>query len=562
MYLAASALIWMVSSAPVVAEVLPDTWQMAGEGMWRVLPGTPAVLWQGNADTVASALQTAPGNGPVVWRSYVEPSPTAAAAGIWFAATPNLDSGYRLTLGGNPGVGGVQLHDAAGALLWEDKYAPWTYYTPYVLEGIAEAGRVRVQVFRWDGTTLEAQSDWIEAPGSVPETMRGCGLYAEGIARFYCSEAADSPLSPIRADSATKLRLVTSDDSEWTIIGPGEWKWTTPEKKVLRQGLDVHRSSVVNAKLGGAEGRWRCRILLEKGAGGGGLLLRTDPQVQSGFLVWLGGTYGAGSLMLYRRPLGQMWSSDQGHWHYDTEYILEGTVKDGKVSGKLMKADGTVMVESPEMELSEEEKGLTGNLGFMTYIGKARFWDFSDETRVADATAAVEGPNASALGPDWVVSGGDWAWANDAKTALVQKAQKGSATAINTALTGSKGTYRATITPQEGAQAVSLLFQVSPDMKEGFEVRLGKGVALRTLSGRSLFEKPDFSWAPGQSYAVEGIVVTDRVSLRISDTEGNVLLKPDDFYVSDTNNTRVGGIGFRTIDGTSRFSDWSVQPLE
>jgi hypothetical protein len=232
------------------------------------------------------------------------------------------------------------------------------------------------------------------------------------------------------------------------------------------------------------------------------------------------------------------------------------------VSGKLRKADGTIMVESPEMALSEQEKSLTGNLGLMTYVGKGRFWDFSDETRVAEAGEATEGFAGAPLGEDWVVSGGDWAWANDARTALAQKAAKGTTAAVNTALTGTKGTYRASITPQEGAKAVGLLFQVSPDMEEGFEIRLGDGVTLQTLSGRTLFEKPDFAWMPGKTYLIEGIVVTDRVSLKVSDTEGGVLLKGDDFYVSDTNNTRVGGIGFKTNDGAAQFADWSVRPLE
>lgn len=559
MHFAAGALTWVISVAIAGAEAPGDSWQMAGEGTWQVLRGTPAVLWQGTPGVEASALQTVPGTGALVWRCFVEPAPNADAAGIWFAATPELEQGYRLTLGGNPGVGGVQLHDASGTLLWQDKYSPWTYYTPYVLEGIAEPGRVRVQVFRWDATTLEAQSDWLEAAGCAPDTMRTCGLYAHGIARFYHWGAAASALSPIVPDSPSKLRLVTSDDSEWTIIGPGEWKWMTPEKKVLRQGLDVPRSSVVNAKLGGAEGTWRCRILLEKGAGGGGLLLRTDPQHQAGFNIWLGGTHGAGSLMLYRMPMGQLWCGPQDHWHYDTEYILEGTVKDSKVSGKLMKADGTLIVESPPFDLTEEEKGLTGNLGLMTYVGKGRFWDFSDETRATEVAAPGEGPAASMLGSDWVVSGGEWAWHNEA---ILQNAREGLAAAVNTAMTGAKGVYSATITPQHDAQAVSLLFQVSPDMKEGFEIRLGTGIVLRTLAGRTLFEKLDFTWQHGRTYIVEGYVVTDRVSFQVSDAEGTVLFKSDEFYVSDTNNTRIGGIGFRTIDGAAQFADWSVRPLE
>lgn len=559
MHFAATALTWIASAALAGADTPADAWQTAGEGAWQVLPGTPAVMWQGSPGGAASVVQTIPGTAAIVWRCFVEPAPTADSAGIWFGATLDLASGYRLTLGGNPGLGGVQLHDASGTLLWEDKYAPWTYYTPYVLEGVAESGRVRVEVFRWDGATLEAQSDWIDAPGCAPDTMRACGLYAHGIARFYRWEPAVSPLSPIVADSPSKLRLVTSDDTEWTIIGPGEWKWMTPEKKVLRQGADVFRSSVVNANLGGGEGTWRCRILLEKGAGGGGLILRTDPQIQTGFNIWLGGNHGAGSLMLYRIPDGQLWCGPQDQWHYDTEYILEGTVKDGKVSGKLMKADGTLVVESPQLDLLEKEKGLTGNLGLMTYIGKGRFWDFSDATRVSEAAATVEGPAASMLGSEWVVSGGVWTWHNEA---ILQNEREGLAAAVNKAVTGAKGVYSATITPQQDAQAVSLLFQVSPDMKEGFEIRLEKGLLLRTLSGRVLYEKPDFVWTGGTSYLVEGIVVTDRVSVRVSDPAGNVLLKTDDYYVSDTNNTRIGGIGFQTLNGTAEFINWAVRPLE
>ena len=67
---------------------------------------------------------------------------------------------------------------------------------------------------------------------------------------------------------------------------------------------------------------------------------------------------------------------------------------------------------------------------------------------------------------------------------------------------------------------------------------------------------------PGAPYVVEGVVVTDRASMRILDTAGNVLLKTDDFYVSDTNNTRIGGIGFQTVNGAALVADWALRPLE
>ncbi len=99
---------------------------------------------------------------------------------------------------------------------------------------------------------------------------------------------------------------------------------------------------------------------------------------------------------------------------------------------------------------------------------------------------------------------------------------------------------------------------MSEDLQKGFECRLGEGVRLRSLDGRDLWTKGDVPWKAGVPYTLEGIVLTDRVSLRMLDASGAVLVQSEECYVSDTNNTRQGGLGFKLEGGAAHFSDWSV----
>lgn len=560
-------------TATAWAAPLDKAWLVRGEGDWKVIDETPEVIWQGASQGATSAILKSGGVGGV-WRCLVEPATHPQAAGFWFGASPDLAQGFLVTLGGTPRVGGVVLRDAKGKVIWQDKYAPFTYYTPYFVEGVVERGRVRVQVFAWDGKTLVAQSDWVEAPGADPAQGTFALHTDKTIARFYRWERAETALSPIVADSPTKLRLVKGEDSEWTIIGDADWKWTSGEQKVLRQGAKVERSTAMNTAIVGSEGTWRCRVVVGKGTGGSGMLFQAlaGPksgssllQVDKGFLVWLGGTYGAGGLMLYRTPGQALWSSPQEKWFYDTEYVLEGTIKDGKVSARMLKADGTtVIAASPVFDLTDEEKGRAGYVGFQTWKGTARFWDFSDATRATGA-APVEKPKVAAvspLGKAWRVPSGQWAPVGTDGKAVAQKGLSGEAVAVNTASQGAKGTYKCRVTPGKGTKSVSLLFQTAPDLSKGFELRMGEGLLLRSLEGREHWDLKGFTWEAGRSYVLEGTVITDRVRVRVLDGAGKVLAASEDRYVSDTNNTRQGHLGLRTQDGSAEFSAWSITKSE
>lgn len=540
---------------------LGDEWETVGEGTWSVTGRNPQVVWQGNIEGATKAVNLnldGPGN---VWRCLVEPGINAKNAGIWFGAARDLSRGFLLTLGGAE-AGGVELRDAEGSVLWQDKYAPWTSYTPYMLEGVVEPGRVRVQMLRWDRETLLAQSDWIVAPGAEPRADDVLALHTDSsIARFYRWERANTPLSPIVPDSPTKMRLTNDKSGTWVIVGDGDWRWTSADKKAIRQGATVERSTAVNTSLGGAEGTWQCRVQVDKGAGGSGLVLLTDEKAQRGFLVWLGGTYGDGGLMLYRLPLEALWSSPQGKWRYDTEYVLEGAIQGAKISARMLHADAdTVIAASPEFDLTEEEKDQTGFIGFQTWKGTAEFWGFSEQTRATPVETVAATP--SPLGEEWRVLDGQWKWRNPEKSVLEGIAKDGAATALCLNARGARCLFRCRAVPKEGTQSVSLLFQVNPDLSQGFECRLENGVLLQSLDGRELWRKDDFAWKTGKAYILEGIVVTDRVSVRVLDDAGKALLRSEECYVTQTNNDREGLIGFRIKGASAEFSEWSVTPSE
>lgn len=554
LFLTVVAVVTLASTArgARAAEPGPD-WTLTGSAQ-REVSRDPASFWQCSAGEANALLVTPPGEGNV-WRCMVEPGPTVERCGMWFAASQDLTSGLLLSLGTSEDAAGLQLSGPGGAVLWADRHAPWTFYTPCVLEAVTEEGRVRVQMFQWDAKTLLAQSEWVDLPKHTQGP--GMGLHTKGgAARFYRWTRADEPLSPIVANSPTKLRLKSAGGSAWAVVDEGDWRWMHANREVLRQGAELERSSAIHTGYEAGEGVWRCRVRIEEDTGGAGLLIRTDATSEEGFLVWLGGEWGNGSLILYRRPLEALWSSAQGKWAFNTDYVLEGCIADGKVSGRLLEADGeTVIAASPEVPLVDADKPF-GYIGFMTYHGQARFWDFPWQEDAGEQRAAQAQQNL----PGWNVIEGQWRTLKEPEGALEITA--GPATALSNQVQGTRGRWRCQVTPSCETSSVSLLFQVSPDLKKGFECRLGKGAVLRELSGRTLWTGADFAWRAGVTYVLEGNVLTDRVAVRILDAQGAVRAESEETYVSDTNNTRLGVLGVRGDDKGTRFSSFSVESFE
>lgn len=557
------------TSAPAdTSEPLGADWlvQEGGEWVW-VREYQRLVKQQNPTGTHSALLPTLSGRGGA-WRCWVEPALGTAGAGMWFQASPDLSRGFLGVLGGNPGVGGLRLQSAAGETLWEDRWAPWRIYQPYVLEGVVEPGRVRVQMFEWDGKTLVSQSDWIEVPAEATEPEGCLGLYtAEGIARFWHWARDETPLSPITEDAPNKRRLVQSEGSEWVIVGPGNWMWTDRRKQRIRQYAPVERSSAINRSLRGARQAWHCRVRVSPGAGGAGMLFQTDEEAQRGFLCWLGGNWGAGGLMLYRLPLDCLWSSGQDLWHYDTEYVLQGETRPGGVRAQMFAADGqTLLAASPWIEIPEEEAAREGYVGFMTWKGMAEFAEFSEETRLAVEPARPTEEEAEGLGLGWKAFGeGQWEWVSEEREAIRQTAAVEKATMLAPSPSGSLGVWRCRVRIPEGTDAAGLLFQADPDLKEGFLCLLTGppdlgSLKLQNLAGRTLWEGPQVVWQYGTEYVLEGHVEIDRVRVRLLTADGQtVLAESPAIYVSDTNNHRTGVLGFVTSGGPVEFKGWELE---
>lgn len=490
------------------------------------------------------------------WRASVSPAIGAREAGLWVLGGPGRKAGFLVVLGGTPGVGGFALRSADGKTLWEDRWAPWRAYQPRVIEAVVERGRVRVQMFGWDGKTLVSQGPWVTVPDQSTETAGQLGLYTrDGIARFWGAAIAPKPLAPIVDDAPNKRRLVQGKSPGWTVVGAGNWMWVSGRKQRLRQYAPVERTKAVHRHTSGVHRTWECRLRVDPGAGGAGMYFQCDETAERGLLAWLGGTHGNGSLMLYLLPGGAKWSGRQGHWRYNTDYVLRARTRKGEARVELLEADGKTVIQDSQWVKVGAAADTPGHLALHTWKGTATFWGFSES---AQAGPAAPAPDATQLGGGWAAHGGSWAWTNKAHTRLRQSAGAKQAIALNRKIAGSKGTWRCRVRIQPGTTAAGLVFQSSADRSDGFACLLtANGPALETLAGKQLWADPKVKWAHGRDYVLEGRVMTDRVAVRVLGPDGKtVVAECSDVYVPDTNNHRTGHLGLLSRGGPAEFWAW------
>lgn len=532
----------------------------------------PTGAWRHECEIIPMMRQTDPAGTSVAfsktqsgahgaWRVSAAPSIGAKEVGIWFQGSADPKSGFLATLGGGP-VGGFALKSADGKTLWEDQWAPWFAYHAYVLEGVVERGRARVQMFEADGETLVSQSPWVEVPQNLSERPGRLALYTrDGVARFWRAARADQPLSPITPDAPNKRRLV-QEGSPWTIIGPGNWMWTTGKKERLRQYAVIERTTAINRAVKGVLRTWECRVKVDPGAGGSGMLFQTNEEGDSGLLAWLGGKYGAGSLMLYQLPLTARWSGKQDHWHYNTEYVLRAETRKGQARTQLLEADGkTVIQDTSWVKIPEDVSAHEGHLGFMTWKGTAEFWGFSEATTSVEADPQQLLAKAAQLGGGWETHGdGKWEWTDGDRQRLRQTGEPARAIALNRDIRGSRGSWRCRVKTVNRATAVGLIFQANPDLGQGFACLLtSKGVRFESLDGKALWEDLKVKWAPDREYVLEGKVDIDRVAVRVLSADGEtVLTECPDVYVPETNNERTGQVGLLVRGGRAEFWGWEL----
>lgn len=541
---------------------LPSDWTTQG-GDWRLDREIVPFIHQRSSAAVSAASRAGLDGQKGAWRATVKLSQGADEAGLWVGK--DLANGLFVLLGRLSDVGGFLLRSADGTALWQDRYAPWQPYQFYVVEAVVENGRMRVQMFEGDAKTLVSQSPWI--PTEQPtKGARRLGLFTgNGAARFYASQYADEPLSPIVADPPNKRRLAQDDDSPWLVTGPGNWMWTTSRKERLRQYADCERTWAMHRGAPGALRQWQCRLKVDPGTKGAGLLFQTNEERDQGFIAWLGGKYGAGSLMLYQyKPEAHArWSGKSDSWHYDTEYLLRAETRAGQARVQLLEADGeTVIADSSWVDVGNTYAAKEGCLAFHIWSGQVEFWGFSETTQAKSLPPRQTGQTdqaAKQLGGGWQAHGdGDWQWADASRLRLRQQGRPKAAMALDTQTTGSSGIWRCRVRAVDGASAVGLVFQSNVDRTLGYVCLLTtKGARLETAGGKTLWEEPKWTWQPATAYLLEGTVSTDRVAVRVLAADGRtVLTASPDIYVPESNNARRGHLGLTVRGGQAEFWEW------
>ena len=546
--------------APVVTGAEPNAGWQPVNGEWTFAREIVPIVCQGKA--TGSTLILAPDEAEPVrsCRVIVKVSPDTAEAGMWLDGEPKGKGGLQVLLGRTSNVGGFVLRTAKGETLWEDRFAPWQDYRPYVVEAIRQADKVRVQMFEGAGDVLISQSPWIELKEEDRLEGISLGLFTtDGRARFLRVERNAEPLSDLVADPPNKRRL-QNEEATWELEGDGQWMWKTAERQRVRQYAACERSWAVCHGVVGTHRVWECRVRVDEGTSGTGMFFLYRNEEDKGFLAWLGGEPGAGTFMLYGyRPSPKaLWASPPGRWHWDTEYLLRAETRDGEVRIWQMAADGvTVISDSGWIRVDRKFTNEPGSLGLHTWKGTAEFWGFKGVATDSPTVAAK--PVVSALGQSWfMLGGGEWKWADDQQTRLVQTTVSGQMVALQTDESRSLGMTSCFVCRSSDGEAAGVVFQADRGLEKGFLALItDKGPRLETLEGKPLWQAEQWTGDANREYRLEGVVMTDRVAMRVyaGKEPARLLIASPDIYVPESNNGRAGYSGL-VARGRAEFRRW------
>jgi hypothetical protein len=416
-----------------------------------------------------------------------------------------------------------------------------------------------VQLLVGSSKTVLSQSPWL----TRGDVALAPALYARaGIARFGGGAHTDSPTSEL-LDFPPNLARIGGADSGWTVTGGGHWRWADPAKSVAVQEAIVDRSFAFQSGRLMGPGTVRARIRIHPGAGGAGIVTQATEDLSRGISCWLGGTFGAGCLMLYTHTtagLQQVWAGKPDQWHYDEDRVVECGTRDGNARVRLFAADGTTLLdESPWFAVERATSEGQGYLALQTWLGTAEFAGFPG----AGEAAGAEGPAlASALGEGWAEAGSPSAkWtAEPGRSALEIGADKGLSAVLPPELAGTVGRWSCKVTLAAGGRA-GLAIQTDPALAQGLLLLLDSAgsISLSELGVEgSPFWETQCDIVPGTTYTIEMTRLTDVVSVRVLDSEGKAVAERDRCYVPARYNALEGRLGLAVARGTVTFGEWAL----
>jgi len=300
------------------------------------------------------------------------------AAGLVVCADLGLGKGLEAEAGRRNGEGYFLVRDLeTGKTLWRKEKLKIVPYSSCFVEIVLEGGKARVVLADSTGNTVTVRSP--ELNWNRPQGELWWGLASSGGGATF-RRVSWRKKSRFGTGTDDVLRLETAGpEAIWRVNGGGAWVWSDREHKWLDQKAKVERTSAVYLVKQSLEGWWHARVRVLPGTGGAGFLVHTDENASGGISVWLGGTWGNGALMVYAGDR-ELWSSPNGKWRYNTEYVLELEIERRTLQARLLAGDGEkIIAESPLLPLPAEVK--PGFFALMLWRGAGRFSDFLPEKK-------------------------------------------------------------------------------------------------------------------------------------------------------------------------------------
>lgn len=492
--------------------------------------------------------------------------PEASVLGGWLSLSRGAsNAGVTLADGRTVGIGlaeGFFVTEPAGAQYaapaWGDPACPLDPWQAYHIELIREAGRFRAQLLASDGRTPLSQSPWLT--GELP--LAGASLVCRGgVARFGDWAESGLPSCELLAFPPNEARLA-GKGSGWTITGGGSWRWTDASRTTVAQERVTERTFAFLSSAPTGPGLTRSHVRIEPGAGGAGIVVQSDESLSRGFFAWLGGTFGAGCLMLYDYGPGglrERWAGAQDRWHYEEDLVVSIEVRPGEARVRLEDAAGALRDESPWIAVDPAQSAAEGLFALQTWLGKAQFAGFPGSS--GEPVVATDGAPASKLGVGWVEAGAGAAELS-AAGALTLSAGEARHAALPPAIEGAIGTWSGTVRLEEGASA-GLAIQSDHALAQGLVVLLDAQAGRLTLREQGVEGPPIWETAVALEadvpYGLHLERLTDVITVRLTNEAGEVLAERERCYIPVRYNELRGRLALVVERGTAHFAAWSLE---
>ena len=121
---------WVAAAA---AAELGNAWTVAS-GDWNLTREIVPLFHQRQTEGQTAAFRRGDCGDGNAWRTYVKLSQGTEEAELWLRDSRHEDRGLLALVGRHSPVGGFLVRSQDGAVVWEDKYAPWQPYHFYVVE--------------------------------------------------------------------------------------------------------------------------------------------------------------------------------------------------------------------------------------------------------------------------------------------------------------------------------------------------------------------------------------------------------------------------------------------